>query len=440
MKKNAIKMLLIVFAISLIIILTFLKLTSKSYDLKINNKDLSWNIQQQGIKGSVDFTYDDNNNLYIAFTNKIIRISDKGEAKEVIENEGFDITSLEYYIGKLYFVTKDIVYNYNLETGVCEKLIGGLPSIGDYNNKIIRISDNNIYISIGAVTNSGVVGPDNLWTENYPDGKDISPFTIILRGTNFGLSQGGAFVPFNSKTVSGQKIMAKDIGTSTISTYDLKNKKIETYAYGIRNITGMDFNSNNKLIAAVGGMEDRGLRPIKGDTDYIYTIEKGYWYGFPDYSGGDPIDSPRFKDENNLNPSKLIQNHPNLNPPSPLYVNKNLSSVSALAVDKEGFLGKMNNIYFIDKKDKALYSLNINGMIDKEVSFMNKININSIKFINKKLYALDSTCGNLLCFYRNDTYINLYDKKIIYGMIGVMLVTIGVLSKVLLDSTKKNIS
>lgn len=440
MKKNAIKILLIVFAILLIIILTFLKLTSKGYDLQINNKDLSWNIQQQGIKGSVDFTYDDNNNLYIAFTNKIIRISEKGETKEIIKNEDFNITSLEYYIGKLYFVTKDIVCNYNLETGVFEKTIDNLPNIGDYNNKIIRLNDDKIYISIGAVTNSGVVGQDNLWIENYPDGKDISPFTIILNGINFGSSQSGAFVPFNGKTVSGQKIMAKDIGTSTISTYDLKSKKIETYAYGIRNITGMDFNSNNKLIAAVGGMEDRGLRPVKGDTDYLYSIEKGYWYGFPDFSGGDPIDSPRFKDENNISLSMLIQNHPNLNPPSPLYVNKNLASISALAVDKEGFWGKMNNIYFIDKKDKALYSLNINGMIDKEVSFMNKININSIKFINKKLYALDSTCGNLLCFYKKDIYINLYDKKIIYGMIGIILVTIGVLSKVLLDGTKKKIS
>lgn len=436
MKKRIIKILLMVFIIAAITTLTVLSLIIKNYDLKINDNNITWSIQHQGMKKPIDFTYD-GKNFYIAFTGKIVKITDEGESSILIENRNFNITSLEYYDNQLYISTKSKIYSYNLKNSTLEERITGLPDIGDYNCKIIKINDNKIYISIGAATNSGVVGNDNLWLKDHPEGRDIMPYTVVLNGVNFGTEESGAFVPYKIKTTPGEKIIGKDIGTSTVTTYDLKNNKLETYAYGIRNITGMDFDSNNNLIAAVGGMEDRGLRPVKGDNDYIYLIQKGYWYGFPDYSGGDPIDSPRFNDGSNLTLTYILKEHPNINPSAPIYINKNLSSISALTVDKEGVLGRMNNIYFIDKTDKSLYDLNIKGVVKNEVEFKENININSMKFINKKLYVLDSNSGNLICFYKNENYINFYDKKMICSMIGIILVAIGVLLKILVDEVKR---
>ena len=43
-------------------------------------------------------------------------------------------------------------------------------------------------------------------------------------------------------------------------------------------------------------MLDTTVRGIKNDRDYIYEINGDRWYGWPDYSGGDPITSPRFTD------------------------------------------------------------------------------------------------------------------------------------------------
>ena len=59
------------------------------------------------------------------------------------------------------------------------------------------------------------------------------------------------------------------------------------------------FNNNGNIVAIVGGMEDEGSRAVKDDKDYIYEIKENAWYGWPDYSGGDPINSPRFSDNEN---------------------------------------------------------------------------------------------------------------------------------------------
>ena len=56
-------------------------------------------------------------------------------------------------------------------------------------------------------------------------------------------------------------------------------------------------------------MEDSGVRAVKDDVDYIYDIKERAWYGWPDFSGGDPITSPRFSDGTNKL-SFVIANHP----------------------------------------------------------------------------------------------------------------------------------
>ena len=82
------------------------------------------------------------------------------------------------------------------------------------------------------------------------------------------------------------------MSNASILRYDLNSKEFITYATGIRNVEGLAVNSIGKLTAIVGGMEDNGVRSVKDDVDYIYDIKEKAWYGWPDFSGGDPMFQP----------------------------------------------------------------------------------------------------------------------------------------------------
>ena len=89
----------------------------------------------------------------------------------------------------------------------------------------------------------------------------------------------------------------------------------------------------------------REQRPINRDFDYLYKIDKGKWYGWPDFSGGDPISSPRFKGQNVVLP--LIKNPPNKIVSAPIYQYSDVGIIKYLAIDKEGRI--------LDKNTKVLF-------------------------------------------------------------------------------------
>jgi glucose/arabinose dehydrogenase len=49
----------------------------------------------------------------------------------------------------------------------------------------------------------------------------------------------------------------------------------------------------------------------------MYRIDKGTWYGWPDYSGGIPVTDPRFRPDGKPAAQFLLANHPNT-PPKPV--------------------------------------------------------------------------------------------------------------------------
>ena len=273
-------------------------------------------------------------------------------------------------------------------------LINNLPNIGDYKKSLIMIKGNNMFVTIGAATNSGVVGEDNLWIKDNPLFYDLTPFSITLSKINFGISKTGAFAPYGISNKN--EIQPNNFpGNSSVLIYNLDMGLSESYAWGIRNIEGLDCNSRGEIIAVVGGIEDRGLRPIKGDSDYIYKIDKGVWYGFPDFTGGDPVTSPRFSLDMDKSPKMLLQIEPSSNPPAPIYVYKNISALGTLAIDKTGAISNVNTKYFYDKKGNIVYSLNDKQILKEEIKFARYNYINSIKFFNSSLYLLDSKSGYL---------------------------------------------
>lgn len=437
MKKVLGGVIIVVFMIFLVSVLA--NRFYRNYKININEEGKQAVVKLKGLTSARDFAEDDNGNFYIAFNNRIQFVNNVGKSYNIFKDSRLDIKSMEYYKGNLYYTSGNNIYYYDLQNKNQKELIDNLPNFGDYRDIKIKIYNDYLYASIGAATNSGVVGDDNGWIKNSPFYHDITPKTITLKGQNFGVNKTGAFSSNNTTSFKGQIIPEHFPGNASIIIYNLKSKACETYAYGIRNVMGMDFNSEGKLIAAIGGMEDRGLRPVKGDSDYIYSIEKGRWYGWPDYSGGDPVDSPKFKGLNNTKVNFILDKHPTTNPPAPLYQHKLLSSLGALIVDSKGILNEKNDIYFYDNKDNLIYFINKNNICTKLIGFSKNSYIISMKFTKDGLNILDSKEGYLISVVnRGSLQRQSLHNYIIYLLIIVVLIGIvGILIMLKLNSVSK---
>lgn len=426
---------LMIFA-GLVIIKRYLYIDNKN--IKLENNEISSALVHKGLKGASDFTTDDNGNYYIAYDRCIQFISRNGMSFDILKGCDSSITSIEYYKGNLYIALGSEIVEFNPRTKNKKILMNNIPNFGDYGRSIIRAQNDCLYITIGTATNSGVCGSDNNWIKLKPYVFDISPKDITLRGLSFGDEKTGAFVPYKTKNISGQVISGHFPGNGSLIIYYLNDGFSKNYAWGIRNITGMDFTNSGKVIASVGGMEDRGLRPIKGDTDYIYEIKRDTWYGWPDYSGGDPITSPKFKGKTGAL-SFILDNHVSTNPPAPLYQHNSVGTIREIAVDREGWLGDINNIYFYDHaKNEILY-------IGKSVVPLpyvklagTSFEITSMKFTDNSLMFLDRKNGSLYKVYRADNS-NAYgnNKSIIYYLLGTIVLGIIVTININKASEKK---
>lgn len=418
------KKLVVTVFIALVISCVVLKIGIYHRDYNINiitsGKDSS--IILKGFNNSKDFASDNMGDFYIAFSNKIQYVDKNGMSYDIINNNSLDIYSIEYYKNKIFYASKSDIYVYNIKEKTTEKLIDNIPNFGDYKDVKIKIQNGMLYASIGSATNSGVVGEDNAWLKSNPFVYDMPPQSITLRGQNFGINNTGAFTPYGTSNIRGQIVPGHFPGNSSIIIYNLKTKAVETYAFGIRNIKGMDFTSQGKLIATVGGIEDRGLRPISGDSDYIFCIEKGKWYGFPDYSGGDPVDSPRFSGKGKQKVKFILDKHPTTNPSAPIYQSKWVSSLTALAVDKTGAIGYRDSVYFYNTKENSICFFNKDGPSKVFASFKNKVNITSMKFYDNRLTILDSDEGVLVSIANS----SVIDRKLPVNSIMIYVMFSGV--------------
>ncbi len=410
------------------ILILFLKNSYSQADITIKDNKMGWSIKYKGIKNAVDFTLDKQGGFYIAYRDKIQYIDSSGKSFDILKDNAINIKSIDYKDDKLYFIAGSKVICYDINKKEQKILLENLPNYGDYKDSLIKVKGGELYITVGAATNSAIVGDDNKWLEANPFNYDISPKDITIKGKNFGNEKTGAFVPYKTKNLSGQLVPGHFPGNASIINYSLSSGASETFAWGIRNIKGMSFNSEGKIIAAVGGMEDRGLRPVKGDVDYIYEIKKGLWYGWPDYSGGDPVTSPRFKSDNNTRLSFILDNHPTTNPPAPMYIHKSLSALGSIEVDAKGTLGEKDCIYFYDTRDNMIYGLTKSGLLSEKALFKAEASISSLKIASGNMFVLDSPQGVLYSINTNKLQgLITISKPILYYLIGVVLIAIIIL-------------
>jgi glucose/arabinose dehydrogenase len=296
-------------------------------------------------------TFDGAGNMYVAeagypFTMlpevpRIIKVSSGGEVS-VLADIGLNapIVDVAYHDGKLFVSHRYKVSTVDIETGEVKDIIVGLPTAGDHHVNQIAFSPDGkrLYFGTGSTTNSGVVTGDDqtnaIWLGNAPKAHDIPAKDITLAGHNFQspniltAEQGdnsttGAFSPFGNSTHEGQTVKGDLKCSSCILSANLDGTDLRLEGWGLRNPSGLAFNDEGRLFAAVHGSDERSSRPIFNDTDKFYEIELGEpaWYGWPDYAGNaEPVTDDRFQSSKGTTPLEfLMQDHPEVQKPLALF-------------------------------------------------------------------------------------------------------------------------
>ncbi|WP_300262148.1 PQQ-dependent sugar dehydrogenase [Clostridium sp.] len=396
----------------------------------LESESFSEELILKGLKGARALSHNEEN-IYIAVKNKILKI-DRNNNVFLEVNEDGNIYDLEYYNEFLYYTLDEKLVAYNIRSSEREVLIEDIPNKGiNKEDTMILINEGKLYLTIGTSTNSGIVDEEG-------ENPDIPPVDIILSGRNYDENKKGAFVPYNTNTSKGEKIKGNILGSGAIIEFDIQSKKKQLYSYGIRNVKGFDLNSSGDIFAIVGGIEDEGYRPLSGDCDYIYKIEgKGIWYGWPDYSGGDPVNSPRFREEGKPIINFITDEHKSYVMPKPLYQSENAGNINTLLIDKEGTILEKNSFLFFNNKNNTLLKFLKEGEV-KEFIYLDKNSyINDMKIIGENLYILDGNKGVLFRLEKSDikNSIPLYNYFVI---LGINFIFIGVLIIKFMLSLKKN--
>ena len=303
---------------------------------------------------------------------KLLRIEDNGERTVIATGDvNGPWNGIDYFNGHFYIAEGGVLKGGKIikisQSGEKEVLIEDLPSLGDHHTNGPVIHNGFLYFSQGTATNSGVVGVDNYkigWLDRFSTFNDIPCEDIIVNGHNFESDnpltddpedkvKTGAYIPFGVTNKSGDVIPGKIPCSGAVFRVHLTGGELELVAWGLRNPYGLRFTREGKLYLTENGFDVRGNRPIFGAGDVLWEISKGEWYGWPDYSAGQPV----FKQEGFVPPGedknlKLLKEDPGT-PPKPLAVFGVHSSSNGLDVISHPDFGKTGLVMVAQFGDMA---------------------------------------------------------------------------------------
>ena len=239
---------------------------------------------------------------------------------------------------------------------------------------------------------------------------DTATWGLILHEIKYGIE----FNPSLSLEERRHRIKGAKRGRGTSDTYMLKNTaeafgKCE--AYIDRHDSDYYF---NLLLSSYNGFSK--------SFDYLYKIEKNKWYGWPDFSGGDPIDSPRFKVDKPI--TKIIENHPNKIVQGPLFQFDELGSIKYLSIDTEGAIFEKDTGVYYDEGKNMISSITKDSVVNRLLKLKDDSIVKEIKIKDNSVYILDSGIG---CIYK----LSSNDENNIFNLPRSVLIFIMVLLGIL---------
>ncbi|NLK96401.1 MAG: hypothetical protein GX275_14645 [Clostridiales bacterium] len=397
--KKYIKFILILIIISIISFSVF-KYTDK-YKIKILKNSMQCSVITKGVNSAKAIAIDENKNLYIAIKDSIKVIDNEGIEKIIIKNLGGEIEDIKYKNNSIYIISGEKLIEYSIKDRSLDILINSMPYSGNNISRKLLCYEDKLLIAIGSKTNSGI--DSNGEVENISEG----------RGD---LINGGLY-EFNTKT-----------------------KEITSFASGIRGITGMDINSKGEIIALFSGINNNDERKINRDTDYIYKVDKGEWYGFPDFSGGNYITSPRFKGNTLVEPilktpvKKIVK--------GPLMEGNTLDSLNEMAIDSEGKVLERDGILYCNNKDKLISAFLDENIKINILKLQNKSKIEDIIYDSNGFYILDSGVGIIYLLHEKEIFNAFFLETIVWILIGILFFSILtiIIMKGVGGKNEKNIS
>jgi glucose/arabinose dehydrogenase len=122
---------------------------------------------------------------------------------------------------------------------------------------------------------------------------------------------------------------------------------LEQVAWGFRNPAYLKFDNGGQLYAANNGYNAIGSRPIDNATDDFYAIMPDLWYGWPYYSGGEAVNSPRFTPSGGVQPELLFKNQPNI-PPKPFVTFPSNSTIRGFDFNYNRAFGSYGDVYIAE--------------------------------------------------------------------------------------------
>ena len=206
-------------------------------------------------------------------------------------------------------------------------LVSGLPSMGDHHtNGPVAGPDGWIYFGQGTATNAAVVGPDNAkfgWLKRHPQFHDIPARDVVLTGQNFESKDErgqrvltGAYLPYGTPSQPGQVIRGQVPASGAIMRVSPEGGRPQLVAWGFRNPFGLAFSPAGELYVTDNGYDDRGSRPVFGNGDFLWKVQRGGWHGWPDFSGDMPLAQNHFSVPGKARPKFVLAQHPQT-PPKP---------------------------------------------------------------------------------------------------------------------------
>jgi glucose/arabinose dehydrogenase len=356
-------------------------------------------------------TFDENGNIFVIESGysygeiwtapRLLQISSSGEHFEIAKGtdngpwNGIDYKDGFFYVseggtkdgGRILKISK---------SGEVTSLVKNLPIAADHhtNGPVVGI-DGYVYFGQGTATNSGVVGLDNYeygWLKRHPDLHDIPCKDIVLNGENFKTENPlteqkdkvttGAFSAFGTTTEPNQSIKGALPCHGAIFRVPVSGGDLELYAWGLRNPFGLAFGTNGKLYVTENSYDTRGSRPGYGTGDVLWTINKGSWYGWPDYSAGQPLNTKDYKTPHQ-DPEKLLAEDPQT-PPKPTAILEVHSSAAGLDFSRNENFGYIGEAFIAEFGDMAPEVGRIYGPVGYKIVRVNVSNGMIYEFMSNK--------------------------------------------------------